>query len=162
MTENVPLFDHFRQLRSSAVSLLWTDPRADPPTAEHGPMCSRGSVQNRFTAELGSCREWSKSGMFSVKWGAILVRKGVIRRYSRIAGDPPPPRLTSGSSRMQLTLHATRRTPHGASRLVLAMSAWSVKTRRAPFWHCRDARVYGHTTTAMQDNEYPRPPPPEL
>ena len=58
-------------------------------------------------------------------------------------------RLTSGSSRMQLTLHATRRTPHGASRLVLAMSAWSVKTRRAPSWHCRDARVYGHTTTAM-------------
>ena len=46
----------------------------------------------------------------------------------------PPPwlkkvRLTSGFSRMELTLHATRRTPHGASRLVLAMSAWSVKTR---------------------------------
>ena len=57
-------------------------------------------------------------------------------------------------SRMQLTLHATRRTPHGASRLVLAMSAWSVKTRRAPSRHCRDARVYGHTTTAMHDNEY--------
>ena len=35
-------------------------------------------------------------------------------------------------SRMQLTLHATRPTPHGASRLVQAMSAWSVKTRRAP------------------------------
>ena len=34
-------------------------------------------------------------------------------------------------SRMQLTVHATRRTPHGASRLVPAMSAWSVKTRRA-------------------------------
>ena len=29
---------------------------------------------------------------------------------------------------MQLTLHATRRTTHGASRLVQAMSAWSVKT----------------------------------
>ena len=56
-------------------------------------------------------------------------------------------------SRMQLTLHATRRTPHGASRLVQAMSAWSVKTRRAPSRHCRDARVYGHTTTAMHDNE---------
>ena len=50
---------------------------------------------------------------------------------------------------MQLTLLATRRTPHGASRLVLAMSAWSVKIRRAPSRHCRDARVhawhdYGH------------------
>ena len=57
-------------------------------------------------------------------------------------------------SGMQLTLRATRRTPHGASRLVLAMSAWSVKTRRALSWHCRDARVYGHTTTAMHDIEY--------
>ena len=28
---------------------------------------------------------------------------------------------------MQLTLHATRRTPQGASRLAQAMSAWSVK-----------------------------------
>ena len=54
-------------------------------------------------------------------------------------------------SRMQLALHATRRTPHGASRLVQAMSAWSVKTRRVPFRHCRDARVYGDTTTAMHD-----------
>ena len=57
-----------------------------------------------------------------------------------------------------LTLHGTRRTPHGASRLVLAMSAWSVKTRRAPSRRCRDARVYGHTTTAMHGNEYPPPP----
>ena len=54
--------------------------------------------------------------------------------------------------RMQLTLHATRRTPDGASRLVQTTSAWSVKTRRAPSRHCRDARVYGHATTAMNDN----------
>ena len=52
-------------------------------------------------------------------------------------------------SRKQLTL-ATRRTPHGASRLVQAMSAWWVKTRRAPSRHFRDARVYAHTTTAMR------------
>ena len=52
---------------------------------------------------------------------------------------------------MQLTLQATRRTPHGASRFVLAMSAWWVKTRRAPSGHCRDARVYGYTTTAVHD-----------
>ena len=38
--------------------------------------------------------------------------------------------------RVQPTLHATRRTPHGVSRLVHVMSAW--------FWHCRDARVYDH------------------
>ena len=58
---------------------------------------------------------------------------------------------------MPLTLHATRRKPHGASRLVLAMSAWSVKTRRAPPRPCGDARVYGHTTTAMHDMSTPRP-----
>ena len=51
--------------------------------------------------------------------------------------------------------HATRPTTHGASRLVQAMFAWSVKTRRIPSRHCRHARVYGHTTTAMHDNEYP-------
>ena len=56
-------------------------------------------------------------------------------------------------SRMQLSLHATHRKPHGASSLVLAMSAWSVKSRRAPSQHCRDARVYGHATTAMHDIE---------
>ena len=58
---------------------------------------------------------------------------------------------------MQLTLHAARRTPHGASRLVQAMSTWSVKTRRAPCRHYRDARVYGHTTMAMHDDEYTPP-----
>ena len=58
---------------------------------------------------------------------------------------------------MQLTLHATRRTPRGASRLVQAMSAWLVKTRRTPSRHSRDARVYGHTATAM--HEYRVPPP---
>ena len=36
---------------------------------------------------------------------------------------------------MQLTLHVTRRTHHGASRVVLAMSSWSVKTRPAPSRH---------------------------
>ena len=60
--------------------------------------------------------------------------------------------------RMQLTLHAIRRTPSGSSRLVLAMSAWSGKTRRVPSRHCREARVHDHTTTAMRDHEYTRPP----
>ena len=31
------------------------------------------------------------------------------------------------------------------------VSAWSVKTRRAPSRHCRCARVCVHTTTAMHD-----------
>ena len=45
-------------------------------------------------------------------------------------------------SRMQVTVHATRQAPHGGSRLVRAMSAWLVKTRRAPPRHCGDARAY--------------------
>ena len=40
------------------------------------------------------------------------------------------------------------------------MPAWSLKTRRAPSRHCRGARVCGHTTTAMHDSEYTRPPKP--
>ena len=60
-------------------------------------------------------------------------------------------------SRMQLTLYATRPTPHGASRLVQAMSAWSAKTRRAPSRHYRDAMVYGHTTTVMHGMSTPNP-----
>ena len=51
--------------------------------------------------------------------------------------------------RMRLTLHATRRAPHGASHLVHAMSAWSVKTRRAPSQRNRDARVYGLVHTLV-------------
>ena len=52
---------------------------------------------------------------------------------------PYPLRLLAG--RMQSTLHAARRTTHGALRLVKAISAWSVKTQRAPSRHSRDARV---------------------
>ena len=63
-------------------------------------------------------------------------------------------------SRVQLTLHATRRTLHGVSRSGQAISSWSVKTRRAPSQHCRDARVYGHTTTVMLDMSTPPLSPP--
>ena len=42
--------------------------------------------------------------------------------------------------------------------------AWSVKTRRAPTRHCRDARVYGHTLRpCMRSSTYilsSTPPPP--
>ena len=62
---------------------------------------------------------------------------------------------------MHLTLHATRRAPHGASRLVQTMSALSAKTRRAPSRRCRDASAYGHTTTAMHDIEYAPPGAPD-
>ena len=43
--------------------------------------------------------------------------------------------------------------------LVETMSAWLVKTRGVPSRHCRDARVYGHKTTAMHDIGYTPPLP---
>ena len=71
------------------------------------------------------------------------------------AVNPRPP-----YRRMQLTLHATRPTPHDSSRLVQAMSAWSVNVPRAPSRHCRDAGVYGLTTTAMHEMSTPPTRPP--
>ena len=68
--------------------------------------------------------------------------------------------LRAVPGRMQSTLHTILRAPHGASRLVQAMSAWLVKTRRAPSRHSRDARVYGHMTTAMHKLSTSSPPPP--
>ena len=56
--------------------------------------------------------------------------------------------------RMQLAPRATRPTPHDASRLVHAMSAWSVKTRHAPPRRCRDARAYVRTTAATHETKY--------
>ena len=58
-------------------------------------------------------------------------------------------------SRMQITLHATRQPPHGASRLMQALSAWSV--RRTLSRQYSDASVYGHTTTASARYEYTPP-----
>ena len=92
----------------------------------------------------------------------VVGNIGDQRRGCRVLSPPPPfirrchPCARKSTSqavlgKMQLTLHATRQTPHGALRLVHAMSAWSVKTRRALSRHCRDVRVYGYMTTAMDD-----------
>ena len=80
---------------------------------------------------------------------------------------PPAPYL----SRMQLTLYATRPPPHGASRLVQAMCAWSVKTRHAPSRHFRGAGVYmvirlrpcmRSSTPSLSSTPPPLPPPSPL
>ena len=93
------------------------------------------------------------------------------------ATPPPPPptaaaaqgaevRLTTGSwKRVQcFTLHAIRRTPHGASRR-FALGASNVclvgDNPSAPFRHSRDVRVYGHTTLRPCTNwVHPAPPTP--
>ena len=52
---------------------------------------------------------------------------------------------------MQLTLHATCRTPPGASCLVQAMSARSVTFRRVPSRHGSDAEVYDALAAEVYD-----------
>ena len=64
-------------------------------------------------------------------------------------------------SRMQLTLHPTRSTPHGASCLWRAMPTGWLKIWRDASRHCRDTRAYDHTTTAVHDmSTPPRASPP--
>ena len=83
-------------------------------------------------------------------WGGHTKKViGAVIHKQQSRHTMPKSVLRAVFGRMQFTLHATRRTPHDASHLVQAMPAWLVKTRRAPPRHSRDARVYGHTTTAM-------------
>ena len=93
------------------------------------------------------------------------VSVGAVIHKQESRHKVPKSVLRTVLGRMQFTLHATRRTPYGASRLVQAVSAYLVKTRRAPSRHpsrhSRDARVYGHTTTAMDKLGTP-PPFPSL
>ena len=104
---------------------------------------SRASTRAANNADL---RNW--------QWSCfVTVHKQVGTRYK-----VPKSVLRAVLGRMQFTFHATRRTPHGASRLVQAISAWLMKTRRTPSRQSRDARVYGHTNTAMHKLSTRRPP----
>ena len=58
---------------------------------------------------------------------------------------------------MQVTLHATScDSPNTSRRIALGASDVCLdgENRHAPSRHCGDARVYGHTTTAVHDDEY--------
>ena len=75
--------------------------------------------------------------------------EGKLTHWSCRSYTCPPYELFFPS--MQLTLHVTRGTPHGASRLLQARSAWSAKTRGTTSRQCKDATVvpqwasdYGH------------------
>ena len=73
----------------------------------------------------------------------------------RMQESPPQKRFLVGCSSPLMRL---AQTPHGASHVVQAVSAWSVKTRRVPSRHCRDATVYGRVTTTMHHMITPPPP----
>ena len=109
------------------------------------------------------------------RWLRMEVRvfsfEHVIRNARRHAQGAEVRRAQVVVSRMQLNLHATRRTLDRASILVTATinksPFWLVKVGRAPPRHRRDARVCGHTTTAMYEMSttprppaFPPPPPP--
>ena len=88
------------------------------------------------------------------KWSHQKTNQFIPRCHDPYARKFASPAVCS---RMHLTLHATRPAPHDASRLVQEMSAWSGRPLRAPSRHCRDARVYGHTTTVMHGMNTPPP-----
>ena len=131
------------KIRIKFLCNIWEKERNERPTV--------GGVSTRSRDAAPSRKGCVFNGQMTKATNKCVTPPQFVRRCHPYARKSASQALLS---RMQLTLHATRRTPHGASRLVLAMSAWSVKTRRAPFRYCRDARVYGHTTTAMHDTEY--------
>ena len=56
--------------------------------------------------------------------------------------------------RITLTLPLVGRSPPPPKTIPMA---WSMQSRRAPSWYCRDARVYGHACY-----DYPPPPTPNV
>ena len=101
----------------------------------------------------------SGSGHTRKQGNSLLI--GVVIHKQESRHKVPKTDFRAVLGRMKFAFHATRRRSHGASRLVQAMSAWLVKTRRAPSRHSRDARVYGHTTTAMHKRSTPPPEEPK-
>ena len=83
----------------------------------------------------------------------------VVDAVIRIQDTPPLNRFLVGCSSpfMRLVQHLTALRKAWCKKCLPGQP----KTRSAPSRHCRDARVFGNTTTAMQDNEYtpPRAPP---
>ena len=117
-----------------------------------------GKVKNDHGKQQLSKHPVSEIGQDREKESQVIRR---CRPDLRNHAQGPEVRLTSGSL-CQGAAHpscATRRTPHGASRLVQAMFSWSVKTRRAPSRPCGDARVSMYGTTDYSHGPYDHPPP---
>ena len=90
--------------------------------------------------------------------GMIRTKKKLKNRCTKII---TPPSFLVGCSWMQLTLHATRRTPHGASRLVhmQCLPGPSKPDVLRPGIVGMQGSC-GDTTTAMHDMSAPHPSPP--
>ena len=87
-----------------------------------------------------------------------LALSSINKKVGTRCRSPSDERFLEGCSSpfMRLAEHLT-----ALSRLVQATSAWVVKTRRALSRHSRNARVYRHTTTAMNKLSTPPPPKPQ-
>ena len=93
-----------------------------------------------ISAPIFSSKTGGGGGADNEKWRRCFRKIVVTRSFHkphRLAFAPLP----VVEKKVGIETH-----PSGVS----AMSAWLVKTRRAPSRHGGDARVYGHTTTAMQ------------
>ena len=115
--------------------------------------CEYGKAPTRQLQSNTHCCLWSGH---TRKQSNSLTLSPISKIVDTRSRSPSYERFLEGCS---LPFHATRRTPHGASRLVQAMFAWLVKTRRALSRHSRDAWVYGHTTTVMHKLGTPPPSP---
>ena len=122
-------------INSHSAAAICPDPRARislSPHAPSGDSCRNSKTGNTTRCQPLMCRR-AHAG-----WKALSppypFRLEVATR-KRVNSFEAVYHCKSASqailSRMQLPLDATRRTPHGASRLVQAISARSVKTRRA-------------------------------
>ena len=109
------------------------------------------------TGQLNSNTHCSLWSVHTRKQSNSLAVSSISEKVGTRCRSPFYERFVEGCSSPFLR---PRRTPHGASRLVRAMPACLVKTRRAPSRHSKEARVYGHTTTVMHNLSTPPPPPP--
>ena len=109
------------------------------------------------TGQLNSNTHCSLWSVHTRKQSNSLAVSSISEKVGTRCRSPCYERFVEGCSSPFLR---PRRTPHGASRLVRAMPACLVKTRRAPSRHSKEARVYGHTTTVMHNLSTPPPPSP--
>ena len=114
------------------------------------------------TTSIRHCHPYARKHVVCTMYGTheavteyarCCLRKWVYQKIQQVFRHCHPyarkPASEAVLDRMQLSLHADRRTPLAASCLVQEKFAWSVKTRRPPSRHSTDAKVYGNATTAM-------------
>ena len=124
------------------------------PASTVGPQDRVPCIKMRYCSPRRYIRVWPTYAIQSPP----ALRAQLFRRCDLYARKSASQAILN---RMRLALYATRRTAHGASRLGQTFYAWSVKPRRAPLRHYRDARAYVRTTTAMHDKRTrPRRFPP--